>query len=468
MDDEDLVVDHVAERRGTEDLGEELAHLLLVLGLQLAEEAVKVVGHLGLVVAAVHEDVGRVLQLEGDEGEDDLHAPGAAVHKVAVKDEGVVRRGVAGQAQHVGEVVELAVEVAHDGRLLALGDHHPAQGLLLPEDLEHVERHHVRVLHGQQLADLVVRKRGVEERLVDRLGAAVARARVARGLREAIGVCANLRDDRRVVVQGRLRDLVLDQRGVRRQVRVPLVALVDVGLAIGDVRLARARVLGELGELDGERQLGRLVAHGSLGLQLELARGVVQNLVVDQVNDVPEVPAAHVLAAHGLDRHEGPDARDPRLALRVARVARLLVHLPDHGALAVRARRVPEDAKGAPLELNLGRADHLLRVAGVEGLRVLDLLVLAVPQRRLEGHEPRLAGDGVDRGGRAQAGLRRRDAGESQGRVCRAAHGHHGGDGDGRGKRTDLAPRVAHRGRRGRHLAGRRWSTKGNPLQTGS
>ena len=32
-----------------------------------------------------------------------------------------VRRGVARQADHVGEVVELAVEVAHDGHLLASG-----------------------------------------------------------------------------------------------------------------------------------------------------------------------------------------------------------------------------------------------------------------------------------------------------------------------------------------------------------
>ena len=43
------------------------------------------------------------------------------------------------------------------------------------------------------------------------------------------------------------------------------------------------------------RTCSYIVAHGALALDLELARGVVHDLVVDKVHDVPEAPAANIL-----------------------------------------------------------------------------------------------------------------------------------------------------------------------------
>mmetsp|Transcript_2116 Transcript_2116/g.5502 ORF Transcript_2116/g.5502 Transcript_2116/m.5502 type:complete len:340 (-) Transcript_2116:873-1892(-) len=167
VDNEGLAINHVAERRGPEDLGEQLSHLLVVLGLDLTEEAVEVVRQLALVIATVQVDAIRMLQLEGDERKHHLHTPGTTVHEVAVEDELAVRRGIASEGQHVREVVELAVQITHHRHLLALRHRHTTQRLLLHKDVKEVDSHHVRILHGKDRARLGVRNHLVEERLVD-------------------------------------------------------------------------------------------------------------------------------------------------------------------------------------------------------------------------------------------------------------------------------------------------------------
>mmetsp|Transcript_77209 Transcript_77209/g.239891 ORF Transcript_77209/g.239891 Transcript_77209/m.239891 type:complete len:466 (-) Transcript_77209:175-1572(-) len=347
--DEDLAVDHVAEGRGAEDLREEAGHPLLVLHLELAKEAVEVVGHLRLVVPAVQEDVPRVPELEGQDDKHHLHAPGAAVHKVAVEDEGVLRRGEADEAQHVLEVPELAVQVSHDRGLLALGHRDPAQGLLLHQEVEDVERHRVGVLHGQQPALLEVLQQGPDEGLVNGRSAPVARAAVARRLGQGPYVGADGLDLLAGVARGGRRDLVLLEGRVRRQVRILGVVPVDEVRDRDGCRCRRGRLVPsarlELSVLHLEGQLRRRVAHRPLARGLELPRGVVQDLVVHEVHDVPEVPSADVRPANGLHGIARLHACRPRLALGVSGVSRLLVHLIDHGALAAGARRVREDAE---------------------------------------------------------------------------------------------------------------------------
>ena len=56
-----------------------------VLGLDLALEAVHLVHRLALVVAARHEEVLRVEQLEAEQREDALDRERAPVHKVPVE-----------------------------------------------------------------------------------------------------------------------------------------------------------------------------------------------------------------------------------------------------------------------------------------------------------------------------------------------------------------------------------------------
>mmetsp|Transcript_49096 Transcript_49096/g.158562 ORF Transcript_49096/g.158562 Transcript_49096/m.158562 type:complete len:404 (+) Transcript_49096:681-1892(+) len=383
MHDEDLVVQNVTEGRGTEDLGEEFAHPLLILGLQLTEETIEVVGHLTLVVATVHEDVTRVSQLESNEREDDLDTPGATIHEVAVEHESVVRRGVAGQAQHVGEVPQLPVEVAHDGDFLALADVDPAKGLFLHEDVEDVKAHHVRILLRQELAFLVICDRGLKPGLIDGPATLVPRAGVAGGLREGFRVRSDLLDGLASVGQGRGRDLVLDERGVGRQVRIPLVCAVDVGattVEVGGGGGGGATLPLELGILDGEGQLRSCVAHAALIVDLELARGVVLDLILDDVHDVQEVPIADVLAGHSLDGIASASSGHPGLPLRISGVAALLIHLQNVSALAAGARSVGEDTEGPLLENGCMRGDDLRTVREVELLLVLDLVALAVPQ----------------------------------------------------------------------------------------
>mmetsp|Transcript_138615 Transcript_138615/g.431148 ORF Transcript_138615/g.431148 Transcript_138615/m.431148 type:complete len:561 (-) Transcript_138615:97-1779(-) len=310
VDDEDLVVEHVAQRRRAEELDEDVAQLLLVLHLDLAEEAVEGVGHLRLVVPTVHEDVARLPELQGEDREHHLDAPRTAVHEVAIEDEGVVGRGQAGQAQHVVEVVELPVQVANHCDLLALGHANASERLLLHKDVKGVNGHHVGILHGEQFACLEVGNHLPEECLVDRTCTPVAGPSVAHWLWQRGGVAARGLDRHAGVGGGGLGDLVLDERGIGRQVCIPLVAAVhpvlDVHCRVGLLGILLVGL--ELYEVDLQGQLGRRVAHAALAHGLELAGGVVEDLVVQQVHDVPEVPAADVRARNGLDGHVLLDA----------------------------------------------------------------------------------------------------------------------------------------------------------------
>mmetsp|Transcript_64976 Transcript_64976/g.163720 ORF Transcript_64976/g.163720 Transcript_64976/m.163720 type:complete len:421 (+) Transcript_64976:324-1586(+) len=260
---EDLVVQHMGQGRRTEDLPEQFAHFLLVLGLDLTEEAVEVISQLALVVAAIHENILRVPELEGQEGEHHLNTPGPTVNKVAIEDEGVVRRGIACQGQHVRKVVQLAVQVADHGDLFAFGHRDSPKCLLLLQDVESVDCHLVGVLHGDELPLSEVCQHLIDEIFVDRCRAGVPGAHVPHGLRKRSHVASNVLDCLARVRRRRWRDLVLDQGSVRRKVSVPGVVAVDV-YPVGVICSLRVLIHLQFGELNGERELSRLVAHGTL------------------------------------------------------------------------------------------------------------------------------------------------------------------------------------------------------------
>mmetsp|Transcript_64138 Transcript_64138/g.206608 ORF Transcript_64138/g.206608 Transcript_64138/m.206608 type:complete len:374 (-) Transcript_64138:256-1377(-) len=349
MEHQHLLLHEVGEWQVAEGLREEVEEGHVVLRPALTAETVEDVGLEHLVVPTIQVHRARVLQFEGEEHHDHLDGPRATVNKVAVEDKGVLWRGEADEAQHVLEVPELAVQVSHDRGLLALGHRDPAQGLLLHQEVEYVERHHVGVLHGQQPALLEVLQQGPDEGLVNGRSAPVARAAVARRLGQGPYVGADGLDLLAGVARGGRRDLVLQESGVWGQVRIPGVTAVHEGRDVhrhrGASLLRFLLVWLQLHVLHLEGQLRRRVAHRPLARGLELPRGVVQDLVVHEVHDVPEVPGAHVLAGDALHGVVLLHAGSPGLALRIPRVPGLLVHLPDHGALAAGARRVREDAE---------------------------------------------------------------------------------------------------------------------------
>ncbi len=87
-----------------------------------------------LVVAAVEEHRAGVELLEGEERERDLDAAVAPVNEVAVEEVRPRRRREAVRPEDVHEVAELAVQIADDGELRAIG---------------HGELDHVRQLREQ-------------------------------------------------------------------------------------------------------------------------------------------------------------------------------------------------------------------------------------------------------------------------------------------------------------------------------
>merc|ERR1719157_92701 len=95
-------------------------------------------------------------------------SPRATIDEVAVEEEGVVLGREAGEAKHVVKIKKLAVQVSHHSHLRALGDGDSSEGFLLNEEVIAVDRHLVRVLHGQQLAGLVVREHCPDPVFVDR------------------------------------------------------------------------------------------------------------------------------------------------------------------------------------------------------------------------------------------------------------------------------------------------------------
>eukprot|EP01136_Pigoraptor_vietnamica_P006125 Opistho-1_new@38660 len=118
------LVDAMGQRQPVEHFVENRDHLLVVLVLCLAVEAVHLVHVVALVVPAVHEEVVRVEQLEGEEREDALDGERAAVHKVAVEHVRVFPGRHSVELENVEQVVKLAVNVAANRKLAVLGERH--------------------------------------------------------------------------------------------------------------------------------------------------------------------------------------------------------------------------------------------------------------------------------------------------------------------------------------------------------
>ena len=85
------------------------------------------------------------------------------VHKVSVEEVGVVRRWDAVELEHVHEVVELAVDVAADGELVAVRDVDVDERGLRGEELLHVQQHLEGVAAVEALLVLVVLHQGLHE-----------------------------------------------------------------------------------------------------------------------------------------------------------------------------------------------------------------------------------------------------------------------------------------------------------------
>mmetsp|Transcript_80361 Transcript_80361/g.126917 ORF Transcript_80361/g.126917 Transcript_80361/m.126917 type:complete len:535 (-) Transcript_80361:298-1902(-) len=361
MHHEDLVVEHVAQGRGTEDLGEEIRHLLLILHLQFTKEAVEMICHFGFVVATVHAHTGGLPNLQRQDGEHHLHTPGATIHKVSVEEELIVRRRQACQAQHVVEVKELSVQIAHHCDLLAYGHVDASQGLLLDQDVEGIDGQLIGILHGQQLAILEARQHLFDGGFVEGARAHVARSVVAHRLRHGIHGGAEALHDLALVIRRCHGDLVLLNGGIPRQILEAIVAAVDARAHLAHVAARHGRRglrVVQHGVLHGHRQIRRLVAHAATAAGLEDAGRVVQDLVIQQVHDVPEIPGAHVESGHALHGHVLTRATHPGLTLGISGVPGLFAHLPNHGALAAGARRIGQDAEGSLLVLHRDTVDH--------------------------------------------------------------------------------------------------------------
>mmetsp|Transcript_21442 Transcript_21442/g.35903 ORF Transcript_21442/g.35903 Transcript_21442/m.35903 type:complete len:282 (-) Transcript_21442:285-1130(-) len=145
MHDEHLLVQRGAQRQAAEHLREQLHHGVCVLVLHLALEAVDLVHVPRLVVAARHVDGCGAPHFDGEQGEDDFDTEGAAVHKVAVEQVGVVLGGHAVQLKDVHKVVVLPMDVTAHREVLVLRDSdvHESGGCLqnvfhLQQDLKRI------------------------------------------------------------------------------------------------------------------------------------------------------------------------------------------------------------------------------------------------------------------------------------------------------------------------------------------
>mmetsp|Transcript_34997 Transcript_34997/g.74574 ORF Transcript_34997/g.74574 Transcript_34997/m.74574 type:complete len:290 (-) Transcript_34997:23-892(-) len=189
MHDKGLVFEQGGERQIPEGLAEEEHEFLLVLDLNLIRESILVVGHLGLMISTIQMHGTGMLQLESIYGEQHLHGPDATVHEVAVEEHWIGGAGHAADIfEHVQEVEELAVQVPYYGDLGACGDCHALQRLLSLQQVEHIERHHVRVLHGQFALLLEEGKQVLHEGVVHGSGPCVLRPGVVSGHLEALGI----------------------------------------------------------------------------------------------------------------------------------------------------------------------------------------------------------------------------------------------------------------------------------------
>eukprot|EP01139_Manchomonas_bermudensis_P024510 Amastigsp_a842847_614.p2 type:complete len:395 gc:universal Amastigsp_a842847_614:1441-257(-) len=114
---DDFPAENDAQRERVEQLGEERIEAVVVLGANLALEAVHCVHGFALVVPARHEEMARVRDFARHHREHNLDTERAAVDKVSVEQIRVRLGGKAVQLEDVGKVEELAVDIAADGEL---------------------------------------------------------------------------------------------------------------------------------------------------------------------------------------------------------------------------------------------------------------------------------------------------------------------------------------------------------------
>mmetsp|Transcript_4148 Transcript_4148/g.9644 ORF Transcript_4148/g.9644 Transcript_4148/m.9644 type:complete len:255 (-) Transcript_4148:277-1041(-) len=253
------------------------------------------------------------------------------------------------------------MQISDHRDLLAYGHVDASQGLLLDQDVEGIDGQLVGILHGQQLAVLEARQHLFDGGFVKGAGAHVARSVVAHGLRHGIHGGPKALHNLALVVRRRHGDLVLLNGGIPWQILEAVIAAVDAGADLAHVAArdgSRGLRIAQHGVLHGHGQLRRLVAHAAAAAGLEDAGRVVQDLVIQQVHDVPEIPGAHIESTHALNGHVLTRATHPGLTLGISRVPGLFAHLPNHCALAAGARRIGQDPEGSLLVLHRDTADH--------------------------------------------------------------------------------------------------------------
>mmetsp|Transcript_57210 Transcript_57210/g.134138 ORF Transcript_57210/g.134138 Transcript_57210/m.134138 type:complete len:652 (+) Transcript_57210:220-2175(+) len=349
MDNQDLVVHEVKQGKVSEGLGVEVEEVQIVLATHLTGEAVDHVGLQHLVVSAVHEDGIRVLHLHGKDHGDDLHGPGSSVNEVPIEEERRIDRRHAGHAQHVHEVEILAVDVPEHREFLARIHLDSAQGLLALELSDHIQHKQISVLLGKELSLLLALQEPLEPPIVDIACLRVTWSVVARGrFGHSHGPLAFLRQ---VLV------------GPATETRRPSTSR--------NGRCCCCRLLHgrHLYVLDGDREVNRLMLTSSLRPALEGRGGLdirIWDKILKEVHDVFEVPAAHILAIHSLDDIAFLHPCHGCLTQRVAWISGLLVHVHNHGPLAVKAVRISLDATGPLFQLDGVRRSDAGIICSVE------------------------------------------------------------------------------------------------------
>mmetsp|Transcript_104919 Transcript_104919/g.301667 ORF Transcript_104919/g.301667 Transcript_104919/m.301667 type:complete len:211 (-) Transcript_104919:15-647(-) len=127
-----------------------------------------------------------VLQLHCEQAHEHLAGPHAAVHKVAIEEDGVRRRGQARDLlQHVNKIEVLTVEVTNHGDFGALGDSNALQSFFLLQEVQDVCRHLVDILHGQLALLFIHGQQALHESIVHGAGPSILRPCVISGRLQA-------------------------------------------------------------------------------------------------------------------------------------------------------------------------------------------------------------------------------------------------------------------------------------------
>mmetsp|Transcript_85065 Transcript_85065/g.203882 ORF Transcript_85065/g.203882 Transcript_85065/m.203882 type:complete len:242 (+) Transcript_85065:84-809(+) len=147
----------------------------------------------------------------------------------------------------------------------------------------------------------------------------------------------------------------------------------------------------------------------------------VQHLVVHELHEVFELDVLRILAVHGGHDPTRLDTGHESLALWVARVAGLLLHLTDHSTVAAWSRCVAEDSERLLLELDLvgGTGGSVWVHQGRVGI------LRAIAQEIVNSHSPCNLGASPQLGGGAHEGTAKPTRYEGQ------AEGSHDGTSDG-------------------------------------